>query len=572
MFSSPVEEIKNRLDIVEVVGSYIKLQKAGANYRAACPFHSEKKPSFFVSPTRQSWHCFGGCGEGGDMFKFVMKIEGIEFGDALRILAQKAGVVLKKQDPQAAVWQTERNHLYEICELACSFFEKQLTESATGREAQEYLKNRGINQDSLKKWRVGYAPDAWQGLSNFLISRGYAKAEIQGAGLALSSSKGSFFDRFRGRIIFPVFDLNSQVVGFGGRVFKSDDPAKYVNTPSTLLYDKGRTLYGLDKAKLAVRKQDACILVEGYVDAIMCSQAGFENVVAVSGTALTLFQLKILKRYSDNLLTAFDMDLAGDSATKRGIEMAKTEGFNIKVAVMPQGNDPADIVLEDARQWVRIVNEAKSIMQFLFEASFGRFDAKTPEGKREISKALLPAIKRISNKIERFHWLQELAHKLGVREEVVEQEMEKTKIDQPNYYFPENIQLRVPVKKTRKDILGERIVSLVLQDSQALELLNENHYNYLDSKLRDILDALKSGRPHTDAEFVNYLALRAEMEEGIDGRQEIMACLKELENLEIKKKLDDLSYELKAAEYEKNMEKVDGLMKEFHQLANKLTK
>jgi len=280
------------------------------------------------------------------------------------------------------------------------------------KEAQKYLLDRGISQEGLKKWRVGYAPDVWQGLSDFLTSCGYKKDEIQKAGLGLTSEKGSFFDRFRGRIIFPVFDLNSQVIGFGGRVFKSDDPAKYLNTPSTLLYNKSIILYGLDKAKLEIRKKDVCILVEGYIDAIMCSQAGFENVAAVSGTALTPSQLKILKRYSDNLLTAFDMDLAGDSATKKGIEMASAQGFNIKVAVMPQGKDPADIVLEDPARWEKIVAEAKSILQFFFETAFARFDAKTPEGKREISRALLPAIKRVPNKIERSHWTQELARKL----------------------------------------------------------------------------------------------------------------------------------------------------------------
>src|SRR4030042_6649721 len=339
MISSPIDEVKSRLDIIEVISSYIKLSKTGANYRALCPFHSEKKPSFFVSPARQIWHCFG-CGKGGDIFGFVKEIEGVEFGDALRILAQKAGVELKPLRREAAVWKTERQRLYEINELAAKFFERQLENSASGKEAKEYLLGRKIKQESTKEWRLGYSPDVWRGLFDFLISKGYKTAEIEKIGLAIKNEKGSFYDRFRGRIIFPVFDLNSQVVGFGARVFKEKDKkeiAKYVNTPNTVLYDKSRVLYGLDKAKVEIRKKNCVVFVEGYVDAIMCHQEGFKNTVAVSGTALTPYHLKIIKRYTDNIFTAFDMDVGGDSATRRGIDLAEMAGFNIKVVTMEEG-------------------------------------------------------------------------------------------------------------------------------------------------------------------------------------------------------------------------------------------
>ena len=574
MISSPIDEIKNRLDIVEVVGNYIKLQKAGANFRALCPFHSEKKPSFFVSPTRQMWHCFGGCSEGGDMFKFVMKIEGVEFGDALRILAQRAGVELKKQSPESAIWRTERQRLYEICELTCCFFEKQLEASSVGQEARKYLLDRGINVESLKKWRIGYSPDVWQGLSDFLSSRGYQKQEIEKAGLALTSETGSFYDRFRGRIIFPVFDLNSQVIGFGGRVFKEKDKgeiAKYVNTPQTMLYDKGRTLYGLDKAKVAIRKQDVCILVEGYIDAIMAFQSGSENVVASSGTALTPFQLKILKRYSNNLLSAFDTDVAGDSATKRGIDLAQSQGFNIKIITMPQDKDPADIISQNIENWQKIINEAKSILQFYFETTFSRFNPVNPEGKREISKILLPIIKRIPNKIEAAHWVQELSKRLGVKEDIVEEELKNVRLDVRDYNLPEILNPAPLPPKTRKDILEERVISLVLKEPQHLTLVNEDCFPYFSGHMQTILTNLRENRPLEESDFVNYLFLKAEVEEGeFDSEAEIQTCLKEIEHLETKNKLDEISQEIKKAETEKELERVNNLTREFNKLANKL--
>ena len=568
MLSSPVEEIKNRLDIVEVVGSYIKLQKAGVNFRATCPFHSEKKPSFFVSPSRQIWHCFG-CGLGGDIFKFVMQIEGVEFGDALRLLAQKAGVELKKQDPKL---KTERNRLYQICELACRFFEKQLEQSSTGREAKNYLLSRGIKPDSLKKWRLGYAPDAWQGLSDFLLERGYSKEEIQKAGLGMTSERGSFFDRFRSRIVFPVFDLNSQVVGFGGRVFNSDDPAKYVNTPATLLYDKSRILYGLDKAKVEIRKKESCILVEGYIDAIMCHQAGYENTVATSGTALTPFQLKVLKRYSDNLLTAFDMDVAGNSATKGGIDLAQAQGFNIKVILMPEGKDPADLISDNPTDWQRRVQESKNIYQFYFETTFARFDSKSPQGKKDIAKIILPIIKRIPNKIEQYHWIQKLAKGLDTKEESIEEELKKVS---PGFYDPPAAPSTngaaggPPAEtKTRKEMLEERIASLVLQRPENRKFLDQECLGYLSPRIQNIL----AGRPSPqDQDFVSYLLLKGEVEGGeVDGKSEIQICAREIKALEIRNRMSRIRREIEKAEEKEDAEKVDILVKRFNQLSAKL--
>jgi len=575
MISSPIDEIKSRLDIVEVIGSYIKLHKAGANYRALCPFHSEKKPSFFVSPARQIWHCFG-CGKGSDIFGFVKEIEGVEFGDALRILAQRAGVELKPIRPEL---KTERNRLYEICELATRFFEKQLEESSTGKEAKKYLLSRNISEESIKKWRLGYAPDVWQGLSDFLTSRSYKKEEVEKAGLGISSDQGSFYDRFRGRIIFPIFDLNSQVVGFGGRIFKEKDKteiAKYVNTPNTLLYDKSRILYGLDKAKVEIRKKDSCILVEGYTDVIMTHQAGTQNVVATSGTALTPYQLKILRRYSNNLILGFDMDVAGDTATKRGIDLAQIQGFDIRVIRLPEGKDAADVISLNPKEWEKAIENAKLILDFYFESAFSGRDPKTPEGKKEVSKILLPVLKRIPNQIEKSFWIQRLAKDLGVREEDLREELKKVKLEENLYGLePEEIISLPP--KSRKELLGERLLTLILKTgNKNLNLIDEKENSYFSQKTQEILMNLKKDKnfpteklsPET-IDYFNYLALKAEIEEieEKDIEPEIKYCLKEIQHLGVKNKLDQISQEIKKAEEEKDSKKIEKLTQEFNEFA-----
>lgn len=582
MLSSPIEEIKNRLDIIEVIGNYIKLQKAGANYRSVCPFHSEKGPSFFVSPARQIWHCFG-CGLGGDIFKFVMRIEGVEFGDALRILAQKAGVELKPLRRESVIWKSERQRLYEINELAAKFFEKQLEGSAMGKGAKDYLLKRKISGGSIKNWRLGYSPDAWRGLLDFLLANGYKREEVERTGLVIKGEKGTFYDRFRGRIMFPVFDLNSQIVGFGGRVFKDRDNkeiSKYMNTPNTPLYDKSRVLYGLDKAKMEIRKKNCSILVEGYVDAIMCHQEGFGNVVAVSGTALTPYHLKILKRYSDNICTAFDMDIGGDSATKRGTDLAQILGFNIKVIMMAQDKDPADILFENPKNWEKFQDEAKSILAYYFETAFSRFDRKTPEGKREISKILLPVIKRLQNQIERAYWVQELARRLAVREEDVIEELKKVKLEEDLYGLEKEEVINLP-QKSRKDLLEERTMVLLLNSPEdCLNSILKEDMEMFSEKTGQLILALKKDKKINTAELsqeladlFNYFSLKAEVESEIskkDLKEDFENCLRNIRSLELKNKLQKNTQFLREAEHDKDQEKIKKFAEESDRLAKKL--
>ncbi|OHA31360.1 MAG: DNA primase [Candidatus Taylorbacteria bacterium RIFCSPLOWO2_01_FULL_44_26] len=610
---SQIEEIKNKLNVIDVVGSYVKLTKTGVNYRGVCPFHAEKSPSFFVNPGRQLWHCFG-CGAGSSIFDFVMKIEGVEFGDALRILANKAGVELKRENPQI---RTERQRLYEICELACSFFEKQLEGSAMGKEAKAYLLKRGITSESIKKWRLGYSPDTWNGLTDFLISKGYKREEVVKAGLAIAKeNKNDSYDRFRGRLIFPVFGLNSEVLGFGGRVFKQaneKETAKYINTPQTMLYDKSGILYGLNNAKLAVRKQNQCVVTEGYTDVIMCHQAGFENTVASSGTALTTKHLAILKRYSENLVLAFDMDIAGDSATKRGINNAQELGFNIKiiesygqdaseagsagspVSRKEKKSDPAEIILKDPGIWKDSVDKAKGIMDYYFDSAFSHFDKSNPEGKKEIGKIVLPVIKRLQNKIEQGYWIQKLSEMLGIKEEAIVEELVKIKETSPAEK-QEVFQTAQPMSDgsagQRKKLIEEKVVSLIFKNPNYIKIIAKPQYDLFSSQIRNFLEmveklveknidekllendlklALTDISP--DKEFNNFLAalaLRGDAEFQEDGEAEIALCLLQLKNIELKNKLNNISEEIKKAETQNDQQKVNALIEEFNTLTKEL--
>ena len=568
---SPVDEIKERLNIVDVISGYLKLEKTGANYRAVCPFHSEKKPSFFVSPSRQVFKCFG-CGKSGDMFTFIQEIEGVEFAEALRILAQKAGVELKKQDPKI---NTQKNRAYDLMELACKFFEKQLHEGGIGKKAKKYLMDRGLAEESIKKWRIGFSPDQWETMITFLKAKGYSVGEIQRVGLALQSEKGKVYDRFRGRIIFPIFDINSQVIGFGGRAYiQQDDAAKYLNIPNTLLYNKSRVLYGLNNSKVPIRKEDACIIVEGYTDVILSHQAGVENVVASSGTALTPEQLKILKRYSNNLITAFDMDVAGGSATKRGIDLAQAHDFNIKVAIMPQGKDPADVAFGNPKKWKQIVEESKSIIEFYFDNAFLDFDG-SPEGKKNASKILLPVIKRINNKIEQSHWIKQLAKKLDVTEESIQYELDKQKVDKIE--VEENI-CKEEIK-TRENLIQERATALILNYQQGTKYLTDEALEYFEPKLKQVLTTIKEnpkkelkeyGFSKDLFDYLNLLGLQGEIEisEEEDVDTEIKVCIEELKKFNIRREMEKLTKQIQVKE--NRNESVDQLVEQFSKLAQQL--
>lgn len=426
-----VEKIKNRLEIEKVIGEYVKLQKSGPRYKACCPFHNEKTPSFVVSPSLDIWKCFG-CGEGGDIFSFVEKIEGVQFYDAMKILASKAGIELSKNITPAS--SKQRNDLFNICSAIRAYFHHQL-KTPQGKIIHDYLNERGISDKSIKDFQIGYAPTSSSEVINFLRQEKYSPDSAIKAGILYRRGSG-YVNRFAGRIIFPITSPEGKTVGFGGRkvteqtakkmkeVF-DENSAKYVNTTNTPIYDKSKVLYGFYKAKNEIRKRDVCIIVEGYTDVILAHSVGCTNVVASSGTALTDLQLRIIGRFTKNIITAFDMDIAGNNATQRGIKNAQKIGFSIKVASMPKDKDPADVIIESKKLWDKAIEEAQSIINFYFSHAFDRYDSFSPEGKKNISKMMAPILASVENSVERSHWVKECAGKLGVLEESVWDEVKK---------------------------------------------------------------------------------------------------------------------------------------------------
>lgn len=421
-------DIKTRLDIVDLVGEYVTLKPAGSGaFKACCPFHHERSPSFFVSRTRQSWRCFG-CNEGGDHFTFIEKIEGMEFREALGFLAQKAGVILPEYDAKQS---GERHRLYEVNLLATKYFQAALHTLPQAEQARAYLKQRGVDDLTSDLFKIGYAPDSWQALTDALIKKDVTEDELVRAGLASKRERGEgVYDRFRDRLMFPILDVQGNVVGFTGRVLRADvKEAKYVNTPETGVYRKSAVLYGLDKAKGEIRRADLAVLVEGNMDVVSSHQFGVTNVVACSGTALTSEQLHLLKRFTTNLAIAFDADSAGRIATIRGLDLARAQDFSIKIITLPPdaGKDPDEAVRKGVPIWRDAIQSALGIMDWLYVQTFAsEKELHTPEGKKRIAQELLPEIRRIVDPVERDGWIRRLAQDLGVGEASLREALQRS--------------------------------------------------------------------------------------------------------------------------------------------------
>lgn len=509
MTDGPAQTIKEKLDIVEFLRGYLQMVPAGKNLKARCPFHNEKTPSFMISPERQSWHCFG-CGLGGDIFAFLMKYENMEFGEALKTLAEKAGVELKRADPRE---YKVFGLLYELQDAAKEFWKGQLK---TAKIAQDYLKSRGLTQETIDEFEIGFAPNDQDSLAIYLINKGYDPADITRAGLIGRTERGLQYDRFRGRIMFPIHNHLGKVVGFTGRILPqldTGDMGKYVNSPETPIFNKSKLLYGFWKSKSGVRESGKAYLVEGQMDFLMSYQTGVKNAVATSGTALTPDHILALRKVAEELLVSFDNDEAGFAAGERAIDLAEAGGMQVRIVTLEGVKDPAEAAEKDPKLLTVAILNAEPAFKVFFRRylPWGKVDPMNHAELKNL-RTLLNKIKSIASPVERDYWLKELATYAKMSESVLKEEMDKTQVVQAPERFKEEEKI-IPEKKysrverISKDLLG------IAYSRNNYSLLADIE-NLLDAASKNILKILKSGEkksanPEEDA-LLNLIILEAQ--------------------------------------------------------------
>lgn len=490
-----VERVKEATDIVAIINEVVPLKRSGRNLKGRCPFHGEKTPSFYVSPERQVWHCFG-CGKGGDVLSFFMEYEHMDFPEALRLLAQRAGISLSSTFENTRQ-QSIKERIYEINHLMEEYFHYVLTKHPLGQLARNYVEQRGINEKIVETFTLGYAPNSWDAQYAFLQKKGYKPEDIAQAGLIVKGSRG-YYDRFRGRLMFPIHDHRGQVLAFAGRVL---DPkikeAKYINSPETPVYTKGHTVYGLDKTKDAIRREQSVIVVEGEFDFLQSYQAGNSNVVAIKGTALTEEQIRLLKRFTDTIIFALDSDVAGDDAARRGILLADQVGLSMKAVYLPQGKDPDECIRNAYTVWKKALEDAQPIYDFLLDSSLRRYDPVSVDGKRRISDEFIPILAKISNPIIQGHYIRILAEKLNLQEETISLAIRKVQKQSGVTQDRPKPQPVLP-KQSREIRLEETLLAVLLQSD--------------DPVVVDIIFSLCSAQElsHTVLQKIFHLAFEAQ--------------------------------------------------------------
>lgn len=550
---SVVDEVKQRLDIVDIIGNYVNLEKSGHNYKGLCPFHSEKTPSFVVFPDTQSWHCFGACSTGGDIFSFVMQYENMDFSQALRMLAQRAGIELRPLSEKDRRRKDRLERLRAINLAATRFYHNILRESPEGEPARRYLGQRGVESGTMTTFQLGYAPNDWHRLHHHLEQEGFGVEEMLAAGVLSSNDQGRVYDRFRGRVLFPIRDRQGHVIGFGGRVLDNSAP-KYLNTPQTDLFDKSSVLYGIDLARQTIRETSTAVIVEGYMDVVIPYQAGVTNLVACMGTALTEQHIDILKGMADRLILALDPDEAGMRAVAKGTRVARqslphrvvpvptASGLvqyeerleaEIRILTLPDGLDPDELILKDRNRWDDLVENAQTIGDYFFQLVMSETDTTTAKGKRRAVERLMPVLSSMDNPVERTHYVQQLAQAIRMDERQLLAQLRRLRRGQRRSYErqePEASPKEDTLSRGAELNLEERCLGLLLRFPELVPAVKE-HAGLLPETFQD------ARRRQTFLHLQEFLQTDAEYEprrflETLDSEtsSHIESILRELES------------------------------------------
>ena len=594
-----VGQVREKIDIVSFISEYIPLKKMGKNFKTNCPFHNEKTPSFVVSPERQIWHCFG-CGKGGDVFTFLMEYESMEFGEALRTLARKAGIELKMSGFKPGV-QSEKEKIYEINKAALKFYNFILTEHKAGKKAMDYLINtRKLNKGIINTFQLGFSPNSLNVLSNYLKSKkNYSQKDLITAGISISV-RDRLMDFFRNRVIFPLFDHRGNVVGFSGRSleessspvkqasssFQSSAP-KYINTKETLVYHKGSIFFGLNLAKDEIKKQENSIIVEGELDVIALFANGIKNAVAIKGTALTENQVNLLSRFTSKVTLCFDQDEAGFEATKRSLESLEKKGLSTNIIVLENAKDPDEALKKNPALFKKSLKESVNIYDFLI-SRFATNDNLSIEQKKKITDTLLPLFSQISNEIVKEHYLKKLSKKIDVSVESINKELEKLQKKESD----DKIVIPQKDKADRRELLEEYLLSLIIQGQNPKELLLENkntllQYKFKNLSFQKILLALfeyfDKEEIFDNKKFSNYLS--TELTKSFDFcyiyplpkfpkeekyKEEVKKVSVDLLSLYVKERIKELSLKISQKEKENKKEETEILRKEYSSLLSML--
>lgn len=599
MPDATIQDIKDRLNIVDVIGEYLQLQKAGVNFKALCPFHNERTPSFYVSPQRQIWHCFG-CGEGGDVFSFLMRYENLEFRDALRLLADKAGVVLPQYRPRDPKEQKEKDLLLRINDFAARVYHQLLVADPRGKEALEYLFTRGLGRQTIETWLIGFAPEDFHFLHHQLLKKNLEEDIIVKSGVCVRNEKGQLYDRFRGRITFPVFNYFGEAVGFSARILpKFDDgkTGKYINSPETLIYNKSRELFGMYFAKDAIRQKDEAVVVEGQMDCISAHQAGFSNTVATSGTAITSEQLARLGRLTKNLKFCFDADEAGLKASRRAGELALQKGFRLKVinlrspifsaktqavgsksilsADAESGRswpkDPDELIKKSPALWKKAIGEAVWFLDFYIRLAKEKFPQDPLEQKHYISQEVLPFLGFIADSLEQDHYIHELVKQFGISESVIRRQIKGQK---PTVGTAEESILIAGGGHNwlalEKEVLGGLINSEAFRQSVVSELEPED---FEHPEIRELVKAILTARPEPAAVSVlakesQFMVESLQEQLGAEAlKKRLFKSFSQLKVNSLKKKQKILQNELSRAEALSDVELLRKLQNEFARIS-----